>query len=53
MPLIETASGQGHVYAMKALGDIHDSRKEYEQAAEWYTMGAEAGACTRPLFGST
>jgi len=41
--LLEKAAGQGHVYAMTALGSIYDQRKEYEQAVEWYTMGAEAG----------
>jgi len=41
--LLEKAAGQGHVYAMFALGDIHDGRKEYEQAVAWYTKGAEAG----------
>jgi TPR repeat protein len=41
--LLEKAAGQGHAYAMKVLGDIHDERKEHERAVEWYTQGAEAG----------
>jgi len=28
---------------MYYLGDIHYERKEYEQAGEWFTKGAEAG----------
>jgi len=43
MALLEKAAGQGHTYAMFALGDIHGTRKEYEQAVAWYTQGAEAG----------
>ena len=43
MALLEKAAGQGHVYAMCQLGDMHDTRKEYEQAVAWYTKGAEAG----------
>ena len=43
MALLEKAAGQGHVYAMCALGDIHDTRKEHEQAVAWYTKGGEAG----------
>jgi len=43
MALLEKAAGQGHAYAMYALGDIHDTRKEHEQAVEWFTKGAEAG----------
>jgi len=43
MALLEQAAGQGHAYAMTALGDIHDERKEHERAVEWYTKGAEAG----------
>jgi len=43
MALLEKAAGQGHVYAMEMLGSIHDVRKEYEQAVQWFTEGAEAG----------
>jgi TPR repeat protein len=54
----------GHAYAMDALGSVHDAWKEYEQAVEWYTKGAEAGlpdamfdlgagAYTRSYFSST
>jgi len=43
MALLEKAAGQGHVYAMLKLGDIHYMRKEYEQSVKWYTKGAEAG----------
>jgi len=43
MALLEKAAGQGHAYAMEALGSVHDARKEHEQAVEWYTKGAEAG----------
>ena len=41
--LLEQAAGQGHAYAMLAMGVIHDVRKEYEQSVGWYTKGAEAG----------
>jgi TPR repeat protein len=41
--LLEKAAGQGHVFAMYTLGTIHRTRKEYEQAIEWFTKGAEAG----------
>ena len=41
--MLEKAAGQGHAYAMNALGDMHDARKEHEQAVKWYTKGAEAG----------
>jgi len=40
---LEKAAVQGHVYAMLALGSIHDTRKEYEQALKWTTKCAEAG----------
>jgi hypothetical protein len=40
---MEKAAGQGHAYAMNALGIVHSTRKEYEQAAGWYTKGAKAG----------
>ena len=40
---MEKAAGQGHAYAMQALGDIHDERKEHERAVEWFTKAAEAG----------
>jgi len=43
MALLEKAAGQGHAWAMNALGDIHQVRKEYAQAVEWFTKGAEAG----------
>jgi len=43
MALIEQAAGQGHAYAMEALGSIHDVRKEHVLAVEWFTKGAEAG----------
>jgi len=41
--LLEKAAGQGHAYAMITLGDIHDTRKDPEQAVAWYTKSAEAG----------
>jgi TPR repeat protein len=43
MALLEKAAGQGHAYAMYWLGHCYCSREEHEQAAEWYTKGAEAG----------
>ena len=43
MALLEKAAGQGHAYAMDALGCVHDARKEHGQAVAWYTMGAESG----------
>jgi len=43
MALLEKAAGQGHAYAMDALGCIHDDWKEHEHAVAWYTKGAEAG----------
>ena len=43
MELLGKAAAQGHAYAMKILGSIHDLRKEHEQAVAWYTKGAEAG----------
>ena len=43
MALMEKAAGQGHAYAMEKLGRIHHVRNEHEQAAEWFTKGAEAG----------
>jgi len=42
MALIEKAAGQGHAYAMVALGEIHHEREEYEHAGEWYT---KVGRC--------
>ena len=42
MALLEKAAGQGHVYAMTALGQTHDTLTEFEQAVEWYTKAAEA-----------
>ena len=53
MALLEQAAGQGHAYAMYALASIHFAREERALAMEWFSQGAEAGACTRPLFGST
>jgi len=41
--LLEKAAGQGHAYAMSALGEFHNTWKEYEQSIRWYTMGAETG----------
>jgi len=43
MALLEQAAGQGHAYAMYAVGGIHHTRKEHEDAVKWYTKGAEAG----------
>ena len=43
MALLEKAAGQGHVYAMDALGEVHLEREEYEQFVKWCTKGAEAG----------
>ena len=43
MALLEMAAGQGHAYAMEALGSIHGKRKEYEQAVAWYSKGADSG----------
>ena len=43
MALIEKAAGQGHAYAMNALGCVHREWKDYEQAVKWFTKGAEAG----------
>jgi len=43
MALLEKTAGQGHAYAMYAVGSIHDVRKDHKQAAEWYSKGAEAG----------
>jgi hypothetical protein len=43
MALLEKAAGQGHACATQELGNIHNDWKEYEQAVEWYTKGAEAG----------
>ena len=41
--LIEKAAGQGHAYAMAALGSFHHERKAYILAVEWHTKAAEAG----------
>jgi TPR repeat protein len=41
--LLEKAAGQGHAYAVHALGGIHRERKEHEQAVAWTTKAAEAG----------
>ena len=35
--LLEKAAGQGHVYAMQVLGDMHYDSKEYERAVGWIT----------------
>jgi len=43
MAFLEKAAGQGHAYAMTALGSIHHVRMEYAQAVGWYSKGAEAG----------
>jgi TPR repeat protein len=43
MALLEKAAGQGHAYAMQALGCIHLARNANEQALTWFTKGAEAG----------
>jgi len=43
MALLEKAAGQGHAYAMKALGSFYHMREEHEQALEWFTRAAEAG----------
>jgi TPR repeat protein len=48
--LLEAAAGQGHAYAAHVLGDIHQVRKEYEQALQWYTKAAEAGL-PKAMFG--
>jgi TPR repeat protein len=41
--LLKKAACRGHAYAMNALGDMYDARKEHEQALTWYTKSAEAG----------
>ena len=43
MALMEQAAGQGHAYAMDALGSIHSVRNEHVLAVVWYTKAAEAG----------
>jgi hypothetical protein len=43
MALLEKAAGQGHVYAMNALGSVHTRWKEHEQAVTWFTKAAEVG----------
>jgi TPR repeat protein len=43
MALLEKAAGQGHAHAMYAMGSVHVTRQEFEQAVGWFTMGAEAG----------
>jgi TPR repeat protein len=48
--LLEKAAGQGHAYGMLALGRIHMQWKEYEQAVQWLTKGAEAGL-PKAMFG--
>ena len=41
--LLEKAAGQGHAYAMQAMGDIHRARNEHDQVVEWLTKGANSG----------
>ena len=43
MALLVKAAGQGHAYAMCALGSIHCEWEEHQQATAWFTKGAEAG----------
>jgi len=43
MALLEQAAGQGHAYAMYAMGCIHSTWKEHALAVQWFTKGAEAG----------
>jgi len=43
MALLEKAAGQGHAYAMYALGSVYDIRTDYTRAVEWFTKGAQAG----------
>ena len=43
MALLKKAAGQGHAYAMDALGGFHKMNKEHEDAVKWLTKGAEAG----------
>ena len=43
MALLEKAAGQGHVYAMFALAEVHHNREEYAQVVQWCTKAAEAG----------
>ena len=50
MELIEKAAGQGHAYAMAALGDIHRMRGEQEQELQWIT---KAGGVSRTSTQST
>jgi len=50
MALLEKAAGQGHAYAMHALGSIHRERKEHEQVVGWFTKAAEAGL-PKAMFG--
>ena len=35
---------------MSALGNMHNQRKEHEQAVRWFTMGAEAGLPIARVF---
>ena len=46
MALLEKAAGQGHAYAMSALGQAHADRKEHDQAMAWFTKAAETGLPT-------
>jgi TPR repeat protein len=43
LALLEKAAGQGHAYAMHALGCIYHETQEYVLTVEWFTKGAEAG----------
>ena len=46
LALVEKAAGQGHVWAMYALGAVHAEKKEHDRALEWFTKAAEAGLPT-------
>jgi len=43
LAFLENAAGQGHAYAMNALGNIYHARKDLERKVQWFTKGAEAG----------
>ena len=42
MALVVQAAGQGHAYAMHALGWLHFTREDFILAVEWFTKGADA-----------
>jgi hypothetical protein len=42
MAFLEASAGQGHAYAMDALGRLHSHRKEFAQALRWAT---KVGRC--------